>query len=52
MTIKRQATSLQWVLILIKKDYDIKTAGINFLCLSKIVYDLDTMTLVGFYLGQ
>ena len=45
----RYATSLQWIFDVIKRDYDIKTDGINFLSLSKITYDAETMTPVGYY---
>ena len=43
------ATSLELIFNTIKRDNDIKTSRINFLSLSKIMYDTNTMTPVGFY---
>ena len=49
MMMKRQATLLAYILELIKKDYNINVTGNNYLNLSKIIYDLDSMTPVGYY---
>ena len=49
MEIIRHAVSLNWVLNTIKRDYDIKVTGINFLNIHDIKYESESMTPVGFY---
>ena len=49
LEITRHATSLTWVFNLIKKDYDLKVTGIDFLNITDIKYDSDTMTPTAYY---
>ena len=44
-----KVTSLNWVFKLIKKDYDLKVTGIDFLNLTDIKYELGTMTPAGYF---
>ena len=42
-------TSLNWVFKLIKRDYDLKVTGIDFLNLADIKYKPNTMTLAAYF---
>ena len=49
LEITRNATSLTWVFNLIKKDYDLRVTGIDFLSLVDIKYDPDTLTPAAYF---
>ena len=49
LEITRNATSLTWVFNLIKKDYDLRVTGIDFLSLADIKYDPDTLTPAAYF---
>ena len=49
LEIIRHATSLTWVFDLIKRDYDLKITGIDFLNLSDIKYEPETMTPAAYF---
>ena len=49
LEIIRHATSLTWVFNLIKRDYDLRVTGIDFLNLTEIKYESETMTPIAFY---
>ena len=49
LEITRHATSLQWVFELIRRDYDLRVTGIDFLNLADLKFDPESMTPAAYF---